>query len=148
MEKMALEDSFEEGMDRLAGAARTAGALAAVGFGFARETIAASLRDVAEDLKSVLKNGDAQIGCAVEKPEGKRVVVWLIHPTNYRKDGTPRKWKRTILPANAIGQLAALMPKKIENAPGEQIPVEIHVLEDTVQPLDMRAISESMNGHD
>lgn len=110
----------------------------------------------------------------VEILEGRKLVVWLVHPTNYRTEppksdeynfiikaflkflqdqgiiadrsvGTPRKFKKQILPTNALGQLKALLPKEIQD--GENtVPLEVHVLEDGTQPFDDEAIEQSMKG--
>jgi radical SAM superfamily enzyme YgiQ (UPF0313 family) len=84
----------------------------------------------------------------IEAVTGKKIVVWLVHPTNYRKDGTPRKWKKQILPSNAIGQLHALLPAEIQDGSDRKVPVECHFLEDTVQAFDVDAIADSMRGED
>lgn len=82
---------------------------------------------------------------SIEKIAGKKLVVWLVHPTNYRENGQPRKWKKSILPTNAIGQIKALLPKQITSG-AEAIPIETHILEDNVQPFDIEAIERSMDG--
>ncbi len=84
----------------------------------------------------------------IEASHGKKMVVWLVHPTNYRTDGTPRKFKKQILPANAIGQLWALLPKKMTNGSPGNITVERHFLEDQSQPFDIDEIERSMEGDD
>lgn len=81
----------------------------------------------------------------IETDHGEKIVVWLVHPTNYRENGIPRKWKKQILPTNAIGQLWGLMPRSI-NENEQEIPVELHFLEDTAQPFDIDAIRRSMDG--
>jgi tRNA A37 methylthiotransferase MiaB len=84
----------------------------------------------------------------VEIIDGPKIVVWLVHPTRYRKDGTPCKWKKQILPSNAIGQLHALLPKSIRDGEDREIPVECHILEDTVQPFNLKRIGGSMQSED
>ncbi len=82
-----------------------------------------------------------------ETNQGKKIVVWLVHPTNYRQDGTPRKYKKQILPSNAIGQLWALMPQSVPDGQ-KNVPVERHFIEDTAQPFDIDAIVRSIQGDD
>jgi radical SAM superfamily enzyme YgiQ (UPF0313 family) len=82
---------------------------------------------------------------AIERPKGKKLLVWLVHPTNYRENGEPRKWKKAILPSNAIGQLKALLPNQII-IDGEEVLIETRFLEDSVQPFDINGIKRSAEG--
>jgi tRNA A37 methylthiotransferase MiaB len=120
-----------------------AGTVGEVVAGFARDRV----REMMEVSFPSLKKPDTPI-CdqGVERIAGKRVVVWLVHPTNYRPDGTPRKYKRQTLPSNAIGQLRAMIPKKLLDGSDKGMPVECHFLEDTVQPFDIDEIARSMEG--
>lgn len=80
----------------------------------------------------------------VEQIKGRKVVVWFVQPTNYRKDGTPRKWKQLILPSNAINQLWTLTPEKIQTEDGQEAVTEKHFLDDKAEPFDIDAIKTSM----
>lgn len=104
---------------------------------------------IVQGIKDRIFNKSSQEGIIqdanLEIAQGKKLVVWLIHPTNYRQNGEPRKFEKQILPTNAISQLAALLPDQIKDGE-ETIKIEVHFLEDTSQPFDIDAIEASMQG--
>lgn len=123
-----------------------AGTLGEIFIDFTANSIKSALHQTIPWIFTPEKSATAEPG--VEAIKGKKIAVWLVHPTNYRDDGTPRKYKRQILPSNAIGQLSALMPEKILDSRGNEIPIELHFLEDAAQPFDIDAIQESLDGKD
>jgi radical SAM superfamily enzyme YgiQ (UPF0313 family) len=99
-------------------------------------------------VKGVTGNIAVSADRGLEEIKGKKIVVWFVQPTNYRPDGTPRKWEKLILPSNAISQLWTLMPAKIQAENGEEVLTEKHFLDDKAQPFDIDAIKRSMQGED
>ncbi len=135
-----LQQGFEK-MPQAKNVGKTAKALGGLGMDIVRKKVDAAMKE--------LNSSDVLADVNIEVlDEGKKLVVWLVHPTNYRQDGTPRKWEKQILPTNAIGQLTALMPDKLDDDTEEGIPIKVNFLEDTVQDFDPEEILASMDGEE
>jgi len=134
-----LRKSFKKMPQDAQNFVKTAKTLGVMGLDLARNQVRTTIESFIPDLS------DTHIADIETSDDGKKLVVWLVHPTNYRSDGTPRKWEKQILPTNAIGQLHALMPEKLENDTNESIPIKVNFLEDTVQDFDPDHIADSMN---
>lgn len=140
-----LPPNIQEMASRAGNLATMAGTVGEVAAGFTRSQI---MDAIGQAFPQFAPHETAAPDRRIEAVNGKKIVVWLVHPTKYRRDGTPCKWKKQILPSNAIGQLHALLPAAISDGEDGAIPVECHILEDTVQPFDLEEIERSMQGDD